>query len=117
MTCYNCEEPGHFVGIYSRSKVFFICAILGHYMTECSNWKKEVPVDAYMGCASSGLGFYLVEVLELDTTRWLNICNCGLVVIRRGDITLQEMEKALSDIFHREWSWQIRELTPNSFFV
>jgi hypothetical protein len=86
-------------------------------MTECPNWKKEVSVDAYMGCASSGLGFYLVEVLELDATRWLNICNCGLVVIRRGDITLQEMEKALSDIFHREWPWQIRELTHNSFFV
>jgi hypothetical protein len=40
MACYNCGEPGHFVGICSKSKICFICAMLGHYMVDCSQWKK-----------------------------------------------------------------------------
>jgi hypothetical protein len=33
LTCYNCGEPGHFVGICTKAKVCFICATPGHYMT------------------------------------------------------------------------------------
>jgi hypothetical protein len=86
-------------------------------MIDCPNWKKDIPVATYMGSAISGLGFYHVELPESDTTRWLNISNCGLVVIKKGDIILPELEKELSYIFYREWSWQIRELTCSWFFV
>jgi hypothetical protein len=41
MTCYNYGEPGHFIGICDKSKVYFICAIPRHYMNDCLNWKKE----------------------------------------------------------------------------
>jgi hypothetical protein len=76
MACYNCGEPGHFVGICKKPKVCFICAVLGHYMT-----------------------------------------NCGVVVISKGEISLAELEKELSDIFYKDWSWQVRELTPVQFLV
>jgi hypothetical protein len=56
LTCYNCGESGHFVGICKKLKVCYICSIPGHYMTDCLEWKKPQPITAYMGSASSGLG-------------------------------------------------------------
>jgi hypothetical protein len=103
MTCYNCGEPRHFVGICSRPKICFICVVPGHYMIECPAWKKTQPVASYMGNAGSGLGFYHVDLPEGETTRWLNITNCGVVVVKKGDITLIELEKELSEIFCRDW--------------
>jgi hypothetical protein len=56
-------------------------------------------VASYICSAGSGLGFYHIEVPELETTSWLNISNCGVVVIRRGEISLKELERELSEIF------------------
>jgi hypothetical protein len=72
-------------------------------MNACPVWKKEQPVASYMGSIGQGLRFYHIELPKLETTRWLNINNCGVVVIKRGQITMQELEKELSDIFFA-WS-------------
>jgi hypothetical protein len=54
MTCYNCGEPWHFVGICDKPKMCFICAIPGHYMSDCPAWKAEQPVIAYRCSAGQG---------------------------------------------------------------
>jgi hypothetical protein len=46
-----------------------------------------------------GLGFYHIDVPEIDTTRWLNIRNSGVVVIKREEISMTELEKELFEIF------------------
>jgi hypothetical protein len=117
LTCYNYGEPDHFVGICDKPKIYFICSVPGHYMNACPNWKKEQSMAAYFGSAGHGLGFYHVELPEVESTRWLNITNCGVVVIRRGEISMQELEKELTNIFCKDWPWQIRELTPCRFLV
>jgi hypothetical protein len=43
LVCYNCGEPGHFVGICSKPKICFICGIPGHHMNECPAWKVLTP--------------------------------------------------------------------------
>jgi hypothetical protein len=53
----------------------------------------------------------------METTRWLNISNCGVVEIRKGNTSMSDFEKELSDIFCKDWPWQIRELTPSQFLV
>jgi hypothetical protein len=103
LTCYNCEEPGHFVGICDKPKICFICAIPGHYMIECPSWKKNQSMAAYFRIAGKGLGFYHVELPEFETTRWLDISNCGIVVIKKGAISLTKLEGELSGIFCKEW--------------
>jgi hypothetical protein len=61
------------------------------------------------------LGFYHIELPKAETTRWLNINNCGVVVVKQGHINMQELERELSDIFCKDWPWQIKELTASRF--
>jgi hypothetical protein len=47
LMCCNCGEPGHFVGIYEKLKLCFICAIPDDYMNDCSRWKESKPTTSY----------------------------------------------------------------------
>jgi hypothetical protein len=71
-------------------------------MSDCPIWKSAQPVATYMGSVGKGLGFYHIELPESETTRWLSIANCGVVVIRKGEISMQELEKELSEIFYKK---------------
>jgi len=117
MTCYNCGEPGYFVGNCVKPKICFICNIPGCHMNACPQWKSPLPMASYMGSAGLGLGFYHLDVPDSETTKWLNLNNYGAVKIKEGDISLAELEKELSEIFCREWPWQIRELDVRKFLV
>jgi hypothetical protein len=117
MTCYNYGEPGHFVGICSKPKLCFISAVPKHCMTDCPFWKSTQLATSYVWSDSSGLGFYHITLPEAETTRLLNISNFGVVLIKKGDISLSELEKELSDIFCKNWSWQIRVLNPSKLLV
>jgi hypothetical protein len=64
LTCYNCGEPSHFVGICDKPKVCFICGVL-----DCQNWKQTQLVESYIGGAGACMGFYHIDLLEIETTR------------------------------------------------
>jgi hypothetical protein len=70
-----------------------------------------------MGSAGRGLSLYHVDLPELETTRWLNISNIAIVAIKKGDILLSELERELSEIFCKDWPWQIRELISSNFLA
>jgi hypothetical protein len=95
----------------------FICAIPGHYMTDCPQRKKSQPLASFFGSAGSGLGFYHIDLPEVETTRWLNLNNYGVMVVRKGEISMSELEKELSEIFCKDWPWQIREIIPCKFLI
>jgi hypothetical protein len=70
-----------------------------------------------MGSAGDGLGFYHIDLPDYESTGWLNISNCVVVSIKKGEISMAELEKELSKIFCKNWSWHVRELVYNNFFV
>uniref|UniRef100_A0A0A9DEZ3 Uncharacterized protein n=1 Tax=Arundo donax TaxID=35708 RepID=A0A0A9DEZ3_ARUDO len=86
-------------------------------MNTCPQWNKPQPIANYMGSAGRGLGFYHIETRDKATTQWLNIQNCGVVKVIRGEISLLELEKEMAEIFCKEWPWQIRELDVGKFLV
>ena len=104
------------MGNCTKPKVCFIGGIVGHHMNLCLAWKRDHPIAAFMGSASLGLGFYHVEVPDVESTQWLNLTNCGVVRVKTGEITLAELEIELSEIYSKEWPWQIRELENGIFW-
>lgn len=105
------------MGNCAKPKVCFICAVPGHHMNACPMWKDDHPVAAYVGSANLGLGFYHIEIPSVESTQWLNLNNCGVVRVKSGQISLAELEVELSEIYCRDWPWQIRELEPGKFLV
>jgi hypothetical protein len=86
-------------------------------MNDYPEWKKDHPVVAFMGSASLGLGFYHLEVPDVESTQWLNLTNCGVVRVKSGVISLVELEVELLEIYSKDWPWQIRELESGNFLV
>jgi hypothetical protein len=43
-----------------------------------------------------------VDVPETAAIGWLNISNCGVVVIKKGAISMVELEKELFEIVYKE---------------
>lgn len=37
--------------------------------------------------------------------------------MKSGSVTLAELEGELSEIYYKDWPWQIRELEPGNFLV
>ncbi|KAM0882455.1 hypothetical protein ACQ4PT_032274 [Festuca glaucescens] len=119
LICFNCGDPGHFVGNCVKPKLCFICNLLGHPVYSCPEWNKDHPVADYFGSANSGLGFYHIDVPDAKETQWLNFRNCGVVVVKKGVTNLSDLEKNLTLVFckNKKWPWQIRELDPDSYLV
>jgi hypothetical protein len=47
----------------------------------------------------------------------VNLTNRGVVKVKGGGVTLSELEKELSDIFCKEWPWQIRKLNSAKYLM
>ena len=115
--CFNCGEPGHFVGLCPRSKCCFICGKPGHHMDSCPDWYSPMPMAQYWGSANVGLGFFHIEVEDAEAPKWLNIDNVGIVNIEDGVITEKELEQAFTEMWKTNWFWQIRLLEEKKFLV
>ncbi|KAM0837073.1 hypothetical protein ACQ4PT_061905 [Festuca glaucescens] len=83
LICFNCGDPGHFVGNCVRPKLCFICNLPGHPVYSCPEWNKEHPVADYFGSANSGLRFYHIDVPDANETQCLNFRNCGVIQIKK----------------------------------
>ncbi|KAK1628866.1 hypothetical protein QYE76_003181 [Lolium multiflorum] len=117
VTCYNCGELGHYVGLCTRIKRCFICSKTGHHMDNCLMWYSLLPTAQYWGSANPGLGFFHVEVEGPEAVQWLNMDNVGVAVVKEGEISAEELEKCFNDMWKVNWFWQIRQIANKRFLV
>ncbi|KAM0863086.1 hypothetical protein ACQ4PT_044825 [Festuca glaucescens] len=115
--CYNCGEPGHYVGLCTRIKRCFICSRTGHHMDSCHMWYTPLPTAQYWGSANPGLGFFHVEVEGPEAVQWLNMDNVGVVVVKEGEISSNELEQNFNEMWKVNWFWQIRQIDSKKFLV
>ncbi|KAM0880628.1 hypothetical protein ACQ4PT_033462 [Festuca glaucescens] len=115
--CYNCGEPGHYGGLCTRVKRCFICSRIGHHMDSCHMWYTPLPTAQYWGSANPGLGFFHVEVEGLEAVQWLHMDNVGIVVVKEGEISANELEQNFNEMWKVNWFWQIRQIDSKKFLV
>ncbi|XBI06977.1 uncharacterized protein [Aegilops tauschii subsp. strangulata] len=115
--CYNCGLPGHFVGMCFLPRNCFIYKTPGHHMDVCPTWYKPYLVAHYWGSANTGLGFFHVEAGDVSDSNWLNFGNVGLVVVKEGNITGDELGQCFTQMWKTNWPWQIRPYDKNKFLM
>uniref|UniRef100_A0ACD5XFK3 Uncharacterized protein n=1 Tax=Avena sativa TaxID=4498 RepID=A0ACD5XFK3_AVESA len=117
VVCYNCGEPGHYVGNCIKERICFMCGVAGHHMNNCGLWSKPIPMAQYIGSANSGLGFFHVNVVDKAACQWLNLNNCGVIMVTHGSISLQELETKMCEAWDANWPWQVRQLEEKKYLV
>jgi hypothetical protein len=115
--CYNCGVPGHHKARCKKAKLCFICKKEDHVVDACPVKKQGHSCAKYIGSATNGLGFYLIEVLDKDDQPTIDFTNCEKIYIESGEISKDELQLVLATCFNPNWPWQIRRLDEWCFLV
>jgi hypothetical protein len=99
VVCFDCGEPGHYVGLCTRAKRCFICGRPGHHMDNCAAWYAPMPTAKCWGSANQGLGFFHIDVEGPAAVQWLNMDNVGIVVVNEGEISEKELEQNFNEMW------------------
>jgi hypothetical protein len=81
VVCYNCGTPGHHKVSYKKPRFCFICRKEDHVVDQCPVKKQGHRCASYIGSVASGLGFYHIEISEVQEKVVMDFTNCGLVYV------------------------------------
>ena len=79
---------GHLSYSCGRPKVCVICHSSEHVVDLCPAWKQPAQTSQYFGSANKGLGYYYIDVEDLDDRfkHWVGLDNFGVITIEEGEI-------------------------------
>ena len=115
--CLGCGEPGHAQISCTKPAACAICKMVTHAADDCPVRKRPHKVAKYVGSAASGLGYFKIDIPDVNGQHLGNLRNIGLALIEPGEITKEELAKEFALIYKTNWPWQIRKLTNWSFLV
>uniref|UniRef100_A0A8R7Q0Z2 CCHC-type domain-containing protein n=1 Tax=Triticum urartu TaxID=4572 RepID=A0A8R7Q0Z2_TRIUA len=117
VTCYTCGEPEHHKAQCPKPPSCFICKMVTHKVEDCPVRKKPRNCVKYVGSAASGLGFFKIDVPDVNDQHVGNKKNVGIVYIEAGQVTKEELAHNFSVIYKTNWPWHIRMLDSWIFVV
>ena len=88
-----------------------------HAVEDCPGRKKPHKVAKYVGSAANGLGYYKIDVSDINGQHLGVLKNVGLVITEPGEISKEQLAAEFSAIYKTSWPWQIRKLDEWSFLV
>ena len=91
VTCYNCGDPRHHKDKCTKPKGCFICKMISHKVEDCPTRRRPHSAAKYVGGAAQGLGFYHLDMPDVNAQHqgWLK--NVGIVFVEQGEVTKQEL--------------------------
>lgn len=117
VTCYCCGEPGHHRSQCPQPPACFICKMVTHKVEDCPDRKKPRTAAKFVGSAATGLGFFQIEVPDVNDQHQGSRKNVGIVFIEAGQVTKEELSHNFSLIYKTNWPWHIRKLDEWTFLV
>lgn len=117
VVCLNYGEPGHDQEGCSKAKSCKICKMITHQVDACPVRKQPHKSARYIGSGAPGLGFYHVDLPEVNAQKLGVLQNIGKVYIEDGLVTKTELAEEFSGIYKTNWPWVIRALDDWTYLV
>ncbi|CAO2145197.1 unnamed protein product [Urochloa humidicola] len=119
VVCFNFGESGHYSTGCNKPRVCFICYKKDHVAENCSEWKKPHRPAQYHGSAASGLGFYHIDVSPREGRfkHWSGFDNYGVFTVEEGELTEEEILKAMKERCDKDWNWQLMKMEEYRYLI
>ena len=99
MICYNCGEPGRHKAQCPKPPACFICKMVTHKVEECPVRKKPKTPAKFFGSAAPSLGFYQIDVPDVNEQHMGHKKNVGIVYVESGQASKSELAHNFSLIY------------------
>lgn len=90
-----------------------------HSSKNCAEWKKPMKAAEYLGSASQGLGFFLVDTTNRPgrLNHWNNFDNCAVFTVEEGDVSEGEIIENFKTMFDDKWAWHLNPIDEYRYLV
>lgn len=88
-----------------------------HKVEECPVRKKPKIPAKFVGSGAPSLGFYQVDVPDVNEQHMGHMKNVGIVYVESGQASKSEIAHNFSAIYKTNWPWQIRKLDEWTYLV
>nr|XP_020182538.1 uncharacterized protein LOC109768203 [Aegilops tauschii subsp. strangulata] len=117
VTCYNCGDSGHHKDKCTKPKGCIICKMISHKVEDYPTRRRPHSAAKYVGGAAQGLGFYHLDIPDVNAQHQGCLKNVGIVFVEQGEVTKQELAKEFASIYKTNWPWAINKLDDWTFLV
>ena len=84
--------------------------MISHKVEDCPTRRRPHSAAKYVGGAAQGLGFYHLDMPDVNAQHQGLLKNVGIVFTEDGEISKDDLAKEFSVIYKTNWPWKINAL-------